>query len=55
MPEWYTEILAGTRIMQGAAVDLTDTLNRLQAEGWTVVMVLVNGVDRWTIICKREA
>ena len=51
---WHTEIVESSRILEGIPVDLVDALNRLQAEGWTVWQVLPNGVNRWTVIARRE-
>jgi hypothetical protein len=33
---------------------LSAKLNEIESLGWSVWLVLVNGVDRWTIISRRE-
>lgn len=46
--EWHVEIFG-----PAYGADLASKLNGLQALGWSIHSVLVNGVDRWTIICTR--
>lgn len=55
--KWHAEIVEG---FQGApeandlsCAKLAAVLTRLSGEGWTVAHVLVNGVNRWTVIAWR--
>jgi hypothetical protein len=38
----------------GLALDLSDVLDRLSADGWTISLVLPNGVNRWTVIAWKD-
>jgi hypothetical protein len=51
---WRTEIVESTRIVEGLALDLSDALDRLHADGWTVLSVLTNGINRWTVIAWKD-
>jgi hypothetical protein len=55
MRTWTTVIVESTRILEGQPVDLTETLDRLTAAGWTIQTVLPNGVNRWTVIAWKDA
>ncbi len=41
-------------IVQGHGSDLERYLQEKTDAGWDVRWVIVNGVDRWTVICWRE-
>lgn len=45
---WHCEFV------EGYAADLQARLQQLSAEGWTVAYLLTNGVNRWTVVCRRE-
>jgi hypothetical protein len=51
--KWHAEIVESNAILEGVPVDLVAALTRLQAAGWTVFQLLPNGVNRWTVICRR--
>jgi hypothetical protein len=55
MRMWHTVIVESTRILEGQPLDLTETLLRLTADGWTIAHVLPNGVNRWTVIAWQDA
>lgn len=39
---------------EGYAADLATVLNRRTTDGWTVRYVIVNGVNRWTVVCWKD-
>ncbi len=47
--EWKAEIVGPADPLL-----LAMKLAELEASGWSVWQVLVNGLDRWTVICRRE-
>lgn len=51
---WYTEIVESDRILEGRPLDLTEALDRLDRQGWSVEFVLPNGVNRWTVIASSD-
>jgi hypothetical protein len=56
MTHWFVEIVEGA--MPGSpadAVKLEEVLIRLSSEGWRVFSVLPNGVNRWTVIVRKDA
>jgi hypothetical protein len=44
---WHTEFV------EGYASDLQAYLMRMTTEGWTVAYLLTNGVNRWTVVCRK--
>ena len=40
--------------IEGYAADLQVCLEKRTAEGWTIAYILTNGVNRWTVVCRRE-
>jgi hypothetical protein len=47
---WYADIFS-----LGVNDTLTEYLNRLTQQGWDVRFVMANGLDRWTVVCWRDA
>ena len=40
--------------LEGRPLDLTEALDRLDRQGWSVEFVLPNGVNRWTVIASSD-
>lgn len=55
MTRWHTVIVESNRIIDGQPFDLTEQLQRLTDEGWTVRFMLPNGVNRWTVVCSKDS
>ena len=57
---WHTRIVEGFTGGNAQAdglscVELTKALTELTAAGWTPKFVTPNGVNRWTVVCWKDA
>ena len=48
MTIWYVE-----QVGEKATL-LQATLQQLTADGWTVAYLLTNGINQWTIVCRKD-